>query len=630
MEIDIITEEMKQGMINGKDIEELTEEELIDNSVFEFIFSTDNDFIREDFIIKLQLRAKKLKMTKPFNNKLKLYKEMYVKSQKGREGIETNFKECPYPKLKCGKWIADDAGIYKKEFNNNMQSITIKASPIPITIVERLINIDTNTEKVKIAFFKDGKWQEIIVEKNTISTKPKILQLANRGIEVNEDNAKNLITYLADLLELNNIPVKKGVSHLGWINDEFIPYSEKYNLDVDAEFKQKLDSVKSNGDYDKWKEYIKSLRTKSVTLRFIIASSFAGILTKIFNINTFIVHLWGKSGSGKTVAEMIGASIWGKPDSNFISNLSNTTIANERLCNFYRNMPIFLDELQIAKTRYKNFDELIYILTEGKGKERGNVDNGLKELTEWQTIIMMTGEEPITRDTSKEGIKNRAIEIEDNNEIIENGNEVVNFILNNYGYAGQEFIKLIRDREQLKKRYNAFAEELNKSIKYKKQINAFSVIMTADYIVSKNIFQDKPLTIEEISKYFRKDTDETERIYNLILEWFYQNINKFNNTSNIGEVWGKYDNNNEEISTIYIISKVLKDFLNENNIDFNGIKKKMLEKEYIERNRQREFTHSVTINGTKIRCIKINVKPDKTDLQFENEYQQQEMTELPF
>ncbi len=630
MEIDIITEEMKQGMINGKDIEELTEEELIDNSVFEFIFSTDNDFIREDFIIKLQLRAKKLKMTKPFNNKLKLYKEMYVKSQKGREGIETNFKECPYPKLKCGKWIADDAGIYKKEFNNNMQSITIKASPIPITIVERLINIDTNTEKVKIAFFKDGKWQEIIVEKNTISTKPKILQLANRGIEVNEDNAKNLITYLADLLELNNIPVKKGVSHLGWINDEFIPYSEKYNLDVDAEFKQKLDSVKSNGDYDKWKEYIKSLRAKSITLRFIIASSFACILTKIFNINTFIVHLWGKSGSGKTVAEMIGASIWGKPDSNFISNLSNTTIANERLCNFYRNMPIFLDELQIAKTRYKNFDELIYILTEGKGKERGNVDNGLKELTEWQTIIMMTGEEPITRDTSKEGIKNRAIEIEDNNEIIENGNEVVNFILNNYGYAGQEFIELIRDREQLKKTHNSFAEELNKSIKYKKQINAFSVIMIADYIVSKNIFQDKPLTIEEISKYFRKDTDETERIYNLILEWFYQNINKFNNTSNIGEVWGKYDNNNEEISTIYIISKVLKDFLNENNIDFNGIKKKMLEEEYIERNMQGEFTHSVIINGTKIRCIKINIKLDETDLQFENEYQQQEMTELPF
>ena len=138
-----------------------------------------------------------------------------------------------------------------------------------------------------------------------------------------------------------------------------------------------------------------------------IASSFASILVRIFKLNTFIVHLWGKSGNGKTVAEMICASIWGKPDNNFISNLSNTSIANERLCNFYKNMPILLDELQIAKAKYKNFDELIYILTEGKGKERGTVDNGIREQTSWQTIVILNGEEPITSDTSKEFIKRK-------------------------------------------------------------------------------------------------------------------------------------------------------------------------------------------------------------------------------
>lgn len=630
IEDNTIEEEMKQGLINGKKIEELNEGELIDNTIFDFIFSTDNNFIREDFIIKIQLRAKQLKIIRTFNNKLKLYKEIYVKSQKGKEGVETNFKDCPYPKLKCGKWVADDTGIYKKEFNNNMQSITIKASPIPITIVERIVNIDTNIEKVKIAFFKDGRWQEIIVEKNAISTRTKILQLANRGLEVYEDNAKNLITYFADILELNNIPIKKGISHLGWKNNEFIPYSDEYCLDIEHEFKQKLNSIKSNGDYELWKKYIKELRSKSVTLRFILASSFASVLAKIFNINTFIVHLWGKSSNGKTVAEMVGASIWGKPDNNLINNLLNTTIANERLCNFYRNMPIFLDELQIAKSRYKSFDELIYILTEGKGKERGTVDNGLKELTEWQTIIMMTGEEPITSDVSKEGVKNRVIELNEDDLIIENGNETVNFIQENYGDAGKEFINLIKDKEKIRKMNDKYVKELSENIEYKKQINAFSIIMTADYIVSQNIFEDEQLTIKEISHYFRKDTDETERIYNLLLDWFYQNINKFNNTSGIGEIWGKYETSEDEVSCIYVIIKVLKDFLTENNINFNGIKRKMWEKEYIERNEQGEFTHSIRVNGTKIRCIKINVKSDKTDMEFEEEYKQEEMQELPF
>lgn len=630
MNDDIVEEMMKQGMVNGQNIEELNEEKLIDNSVFELIFCTDNDFVREDFIIKLQLRAKQLKMTRPFNNKLKLYREIYVKSQKGKEGIETNFKECPYSKLKCGKWIADDAGVYKKEFNNNMQSITIKASPIPITIVERLINIDTNIEKVKIAFFKDGKWQEIIVEKNTISSKSKILQLANRGLEVNEDNAKNLITYLADILELNNIPSKKGVSHLGWTENKFVPYSEEYCLDIDQEFKQKLNSIKSKGDYDRWKKYIKELRNKSITLRFLIASSFASILAKIFNINTFIVHLWGRSGNGKTVAEMICASVWGKPDNNLINNLSNTTIANERLCNFYRNMPIFLDELQIAKAKYKSFDELIYVLTEGKGKERGTVDSGLREQTMWQNIIILNGEEPITSDFSKEGVKNRVIEINEDDVIVDNGNETVNFIQENYGFAGKEFIELINDREKLKEINDLSTEKLSKNVKYKKQVNAFSVIMTADYIVSKNIFKDEPLTVDEVSKYFRKDTDEAKRIYDLILEWFYQNINKFNNSTGVGEIWGKYETDEEEISCIYVISKVLQDFLTENSINFNGIKKKLEYEEYIERNSQKEFTHSIRINDTKIRCVKINIRSEKNDLQFENEYEQQEITDLPF
>ena len=367
-----------------------------------------------------------------------------------------------------------------------------------------------------------------------------------------------------------------------------------------------------------------------MTLRFMIASSFASVLVKVFNINTFIVHLWGKSGNGKTVAEMVCASIWGKPDDNFISNLSNTAIANERLCSFYRNMPIFLDELQIAKTRYKNFDELIYMLTEGKGRERGTADNGIRELTSWKTIIILNGEEPITSDVTKEGIKNRVIEINDDKQIIEDGNATVRFIQKNYGFAGKEFVEIIKNNTNIENIQKHFIDELNKNIEYKKQINASATILTADYIASKLIFEDDPLSIEDVKKYIRSDTDETERIYDFILDWFYENMNKFNNTSGIGEVWGKYERNGEEITSIYVISKVLKDFLSENNINFNGIKEKLLEKDYIEKDNYGKFSITTRINGTNIRCIKINVKSEKTDIQFENKYTQQDFRDLPF
>ena len=250
-----------------------------------------------------------------------------------------------------------------------------------------------------------------------------------------------------------------------------------------------------------------------------IASSFASVLVRIFKLNTFIVHLWGKSGNGKTVAEMICASIWGKPDNNFISNLSNTSIANERLCNFYKNMPILLDELQIAKAKYKNFDELIYVLTEGKGKERGTVDSGIREQTTWQTIVILNGEEPITSDTSKEGVKNRVIEINEDNMIVKDGNATVKFIQDNYGFAGKEFIKLIENREELQKIQQYFVKELNAITEYKKQINAFSIIMTADYIVSKKIFKTRD-TKWKIADLNTCIDEKENKIYQEIIGWY--------------------------------------------------------------------------------------------------------------
>ena len=153
-----------------------------------------------------------------------------------------------------------------------------------------------------------------------------------------------------------------------------------------------------------------------------MASSFASVLVKIFQINPFVVHLWGKSSNGKTVAQMICASIWGNPaKGKLLSSLDSTKVASERLCNFLRNMPLILDELQITKTKYKTYDTLIYELTEGKGRDRGTVDGGLTETTEWDNIIIVSGEEPITNSSSKEGVKNRVIEMnsrrQDNREL---------------------------------------------------------------------------------------------------------------------------------------------------------------------------------------------------------------------
>lgn len=602
-----------------EEFENLSKDELLNRTVIESVITLKNAEIRERMLAKLETRAKELKILQNFKRLYKAIQAEIIQQQKQLNSYVTEFTRAPI-KLKCKNYICNDLGVVKSEFNQVlMTSVDTVVCTHPILPVERLINVDTNTEKVKLAFYKDKKWQTVIAEKNTLASKNKILQLANTGIEVNENNAKELIIYISDLLTINTeiIPCNKAITHLGWTENEFIPYTQDYKFDGDRSFESIFKDIKEKGDYEIWRETVKKLRQKSETLHFIVASSFASVLIEILHINPFIVHLWGKSGTGKTVALIIAMSVWGNPKvGQLVKNLNSTNVGLERLSAFLNNIPFAGDELQAIKNKYTDFNELIYKLTQGEGKSRGTVDGGIAEQLKWNCAFLTTGEEPITSEYSKEGVKNRVIEIEENNKIVENGKEVVNILVNNYGFAGKDFINNLPSVEELQKRHTEIFNKLNE--KYSstgKQTNAIATVLLADELVSKNIFFDNPLTIEQAEKYFTKDIDEAERIYNLIVDWLFANINKFEGYSNT-ETWGKYiatgEENERNIQYFYINNKTLKDFLKSNNISFDGIKSKLLDKGILERNSQGRFTHYTSINGKMQNLIKFNLLKENT------------------
>lgn len=597
-----------------EEFENLTKEELLNRTVIETVIMLKDAEMRERMLAKLETRAKELKISQNFKRLYKAIQAEIIQQQKQLHSNITEFTKAPI-KLKCKNYICNDLGVVKSEFNQVlMTSVDTVVCTHPILPVERLINVDTNTEKVKLAFYKDKKWQYVIAEKNTLASKNKILQLANTGIEVNENNAKELIIYISDLLTINTetIPCNKAITHLGWVENEFVPYTEGYKFDGDRSFESVFKDIHSKGDYELWKEKIVELRGKSKTLHFMVASSFASALIQKLHINPFIVHLWGKSGTGKSVSLIVAMSIWGNPKvGNLVKNLNSTNVGLERLSAFLNNIPFAGDELQAIKNKYSDFNELIYKLTQGEGKSRGTADGGIAEQLKWNCTFLTTGEEPITSEYSKEGVKNRVIEIEDNNEIIADGKQVVNFLINNFGFAGRDFIENLPSTEYLQKRHTEIFQKLDE--KYKstgKQTNAMATVLLADELTSNRIFGDKQLEIEEIEDYFTKDIDEADRIYNLIVDWLFANINKFKGYFTT-ENWGKYiatgDENYKSIQYFYINNKILKDFLSSNNISFNGIKNKLLDKGVLERNSQGRFTHQTSINGEMQNLIKFNL-----------------------
>lgn len=603
---------------------QLSSSEILQSSLIKEILTIENADIRERCLMAAENRARELKVIQNFKRLFKIVQAEMIQDSKQIDSLETCFTKAPI-KLKCKNYVCNDFGITKSEFNPIlMRTADTLICTHPLLPVERLINVDTNIEKVKLSFYKDKKWQSVIAERNTLASKNKILQLANTGIEVNENNAKDMITYISDLISINSetIPCNKAVTHLGWVEEGFIPFVEDFKFDGDRSFEGVFKDVKEKGDYEMWKEEIRKLRVENETLHFMIAVAFASPLIEILHINPFIVHLWGKSGTGKTVALMIAMSVWGNPKiGHLVKNLNSTSVGLERLSAFLNNIPFACDELQAIKNKYTNFNELIYSLTQGEGKSRGTIDGGIQEQLKWSCAFLTTGEEPITSETSKEGVKNRVIEIEENEPLIENGKEMVNFLIENHGFAGKEYIENLPDAEYLRKRHKEIFDELEKvNPSTRKQTNTIATVLLADEIISRTIFYDEPLLASQSIKYFQKDIDEAERIYDLIVDWFYQNINKFKIDSS-SEIWGKYD---ETKNAIYVIPKVLRDFLNSNGISFDGIKQKLFDNGYIERKNEKSFTQATRINEGVCKTIKIrlpveeieNVKKDDNEMPF--------------
>ena len=126
--------------------------------------------------------------------------------------------------------------------------IRIQVSPILIIISKILKSIDTDEEKVELAYYKRKKWNKLIVDKNTLYNTQNILNLANKGISVSSKNKNELVSWFYDLENENldnDIPVEYTTNRMGWIDkNTFVPYrNNNIHLELEPGIKTWLDKI---------------------------------------------------------------------------------------------------------------------------------------------------------------------------------------------------------------------------------------------------------------------------------------------------------------------------------------------------------------------------------------------------
>ncbi|MCC8101181.1 MAG: DUF927 domain-containing protein, partial [Clostridiales bacterium] len=529
-------------------LNQLTKETILKSDILAEVFDQEDLIYQAELLASLSLRAKELRCKTEFQQMVNAFKQVDKETrQRDVTLVEhwTNFEDCPYDRMRCGAWTATNEGIYRE--NPDKMKTDILACYHPILPLERMKNLETGEEQIKLAYRRNARWEEIIVPKTMIASANKIVALSGRGVAVTSENAKALVRYLSDVENYNDdyIHVQYSSSKLGWIRGDFLPYDTKIVFDGNIRFKQIFDSIGEHGSRNIWFDHVKKLRRSGrMEVKIMLAASFASVLIYLIGGLPFFVDLWGETEGGKTVTLMLAASVWANPDeSQYIGDFKTTDVALEAKADMLNNLPVILDDTSKTSKRIsENYEGVVYDLCSGKGKSRSNKELGINRENRWRTCFLTNGERPLSSYVNQGGAVNRILEVECGEKVYEDPQETANTLKQNYGFAGKEFVAAVKEMsiDEIKEIYQDISSQLYDDAKMEKQTASLAIVLTADRIATDRLFKDRSyISMDEAKGLLIDHTElsDNERAYQFLLDKVSMNEIKFDMETKC-EKWG--------------------------------------------------------------------------------------------
>ena len=512
--------------------------------------------------------------------------------------------------LDCGGWTATDTGIY----GTDKMGFEVVACYHPIMPVQRLVNVDTREHKVQLAYRLSRRWDTVIVDRNVISDSRSIIGLSKYGIMVNSETGKALVRYLADVEQLNYdlIPEVASVGRLGWIEGYgFSPYEEELVFDGEETYRTRFESIQEHGSRETWLDCVRAVRSGktpgNVIARIVLAASFASVLVGPCHCLPFFVHLWGGSETGKSLSLVLAASVWANPEIGvYIQTFNATEVGKELGAAFCNSLPLIIDELQLVKDNRKDFDRMIYQLSEGVGRARGRKQGGLQKTPTWRNCVITTGEFPIISSNSGEGAVNRTIEVDcHDTKLFDEPKKTATSLYANYGFAGREFVEHLME-EGAQERVQSLQEAMQDSLKtgdtMDKQTASAALILAADRLAEEWIFQDGILLQpEDIRPYLvsKEAVNQNARALQYLYDFININQGRFSmDADRQGEVWGDLDDD-----YAYIIRSKFDQILADEGYNASAFLGWAKNRGYIQCAANGQPTKPKRINGRVSRCV---------------------------
>ncbi len=407
--------------------------------------------------------------------------------------IPEAIKGAPVNLRQPGGWVYSEKGISRIEEKKAVPTMVCRT---PVILTRRLKGMETGEEKIEVAFKRDGQWIRAIYPRSAIFTAKGITALADLGCTVTSENARQVVRFLA-ALEAENIdviPKAESTSTFGWQpGGRFLPWhGGDVVLDIEPSLRGWAAAYRCNGTFREWRQLMEPHRGRD-KFRFLLAAGFAAPLLRIVRQRNFLVYNWANSRGGKTAALKAALSAWGDPEKLMVS-FDATKVALERMAGFFSDLPLGVDERQLAGKQQDYIEQICYMLANGTGRARGSKGGGLQLLNTWRTVALATGEEPLRADTTQAGVDTRVLEIygrpfedEDSASLMHQKAPM------HCGWAGAEFMRRVlqTDEASIRERYGEMAKAVQEAGASGAHVAAISLVALADAIIDTWIFGDK-------------------------------------------------------------------------------------------------------------------------------------------
>ncbi|MEQ6472147.1 DUF927 domain-containing protein [Comamonas sp. wu1-DMT] len=234
--------------------------------------------------------------------------------------------------------------------------------------------------------------------------------LLSMGVHLDPSNAgrNTLATYLQ-----SQVPARKmeAVMQTGWAGGQFKafalpdtvigPQAGKVTFQAQS---LHSDEYSQRGTLEGWRRSIAAPAVGNPVLVLGLCTAFAGPVLALVGAESGGVHLIGDSSTGKTTALQGACSVMG--GDSYRRSWRATANGLEASASLFNDSMLALDEISECDPR--DVGEVVYMLGNGRGKQRAGRTGGARAVTRWRTSVLSTGERSIATSMADAGQRVKA------------------------------------------------------------------------------------------------------------------------------------------------------------------------------------------------------------------------------